>query len=85
MASRNGTAAYGTNFTVSIETAEGVTTGISAADPHARDSVLKVESQRRSAEISLTGSMFSPESAKGGVLMRARGTWNWLRLAELAG
>src|SRR5471032_3593807 len=31
MTSRNGTA-YGTNFTVSIEAAEGVTTGISAAD-----------------------------------------------------
>src|SRR3569623_1176560 len=29
--SRNGTS-YGTNFTVSIEAAEGVTTGISAAD-----------------------------------------------------
>jgi 3,4-dihydroxy 2-butanone 4-phosphate synthase/GTP cyclohydrolase II len=31
MTSRNGTS-YGTNFTVSIEAAEGVTTGISAAD-----------------------------------------------------
>src|SRR5471032_2511229 len=31
MTSRNGTT-YGTNFTVSIEAAEGVTTGISAAD-----------------------------------------------------
>src|ERR1044072_4356631 len=31
MTSRNGTS-FGTNFTVSIEAAEGVTTGISAAD-----------------------------------------------------
>ena len=31
MSTRNGTA-FGTNFTVSIEAAEGVTTGISAAD-----------------------------------------------------
>ena len=31
MTTRNGTS-YGTNFTVSIEAAEGVTTGISAAD-----------------------------------------------------
>ncbi|MDB5992498.1 MAG: 3,4-dihydroxy-2-butanone 4-phosphate synthase, partial [Herbaspirillum sp.] len=38
MTTRNGTS-FGTNFTVSIEAAEGVTTGISAAD---RDRTIKV-------------------------------------------
>lgn len=39
MVSSNGTS-YGTNFTVSIEAAQGVTTGISAADRADRKSVV---------------------------------------------
>lgn len=83
MASRNGTA-YGTNFTVSIEAAEGVTTGISAAD-RARTIQVAVDPKATAEDIVQPGHIFPLKAQKGGVLMRAGHTEAGCDLADLAG
>jgi 3,4-dihydroxy 2-butanone 4-phosphate synthase/GTP cyclohydrolase II len=83
MTSRNGTS-YGTNFTVSIEAAEGVTTGISAAD-RARTVQVAVARNARPADIVQPGHIFPLKAKKGGVLMRAGHTEAGCDFAELAG
>lgn len=83
MASRNGTV-YGTNFTISIEAAEGVTTGISAAD-RARTIQVAVDPECSAADIVQPGHIFPIRAQKGGVLMRAGHTEAGCDLAELAG
>ncbi len=83
MSSRNGTA-YGTNFTVSIEAAEGVTTGISAAD-RARTIQVAVDPKMNAEDIVQPGHVFPLKAQKGGVLMRAGHTEAGCDLAELAG
>ena len=83
MTSRNGTA-YGTNFTVSIEAAEGVTTGISAAD---RSRTIEVAVARNAKPIDIVqpGHIFPLRAQRGGVLMRAGHTEAGCDLTELAG
>ena len=83
MTSRNGTS-YGTNFTVSIETAEGVTTGISAAD---RSKTIEVAVARhaKASDIVQPGHVFPLRAQRGGVLMRAGHTEAGCDLSELAG
>lgn len=83
MSSRNGTA-YGTNFTVSIEAAEGVTTGISAAD-RARTIQVAVDKKMTENDIVQPGHIFPLKAQKGGVLMRAGHTEAGCDLADLAG
>jgi 3,4-dihydroxy 2-butanone 4-phosphate synthase / GTP cyclohydrolase II len=83
MTSRNGTS-YGTNFTVSIEAAEGVTTGISAAD-RARTIQVAVAKKTTAADIVQPGHIFPLKAQKGGVLMRAGHTEAGCDFAELAG
>ena len=83
MTSRNGTS-YGTNFTVSIEAAEGVTTGISAAD-RAKTIQVAVAKNAQPAEIVQPGHIFPLKAQKGGVLMRAGHTEAGCDFAELAG
>lgn len=83
MTSRNGTS-YGTNFTVSIEAAEGVTTGISAAD-RARTVQVAVARDAKAADIVQPGHIFPLKAQKGGVLMRAGHTEAGCDFAELAG
>lgn len=83
MTSRNGTS-FGTNFTVSIEAAEGVTTGISAAD-RARTVQVAVAKNSTAADIVQPGHIFPLKAQKGGVLMRAGHTEAGCDLAELAG
>ena len=83
MSSRNGTV-YGTNFTVSIEAAEGVTTGISAAD-RARTIQVAVDPKMTANDIVQPGHIFPLKAQKGGVLMRAGHTEAGCDLAELAG
>lgn len=83
MTSRNGTS-YGTNFTVSIEAAEGVTTGISAAD-RARTIQVAVAKNAKPADIVQPGHIFPLKAQKGGVLMRAGHTEAGCDFAELAG
>jgi 3,4-dihydroxy 2-butanone 4-phosphate synthase/GTP cyclohydrolase II len=83
MTTRNGTS-YGTNFTVSIEAAEGVTTGISAAD-RARTVQVAVAKNAKPADIVQPGHIFPLKAQKGGVLMRAGHTEAGCDFAELAG
>lgn len=83
MTSRNGTS-YGTNFTVSIEAAEGVTTGISAAD-RARTVQVAVAKHAKPSDIVQPGHIFPLKAQRGGVLMRAGHTEAGCDFAELAG
>ncbi|MDC8760574.1 bifunctional 3,4-dihydroxy-2-butanone-4-phosphate synthase/GTP cyclohydrolase II [Janthinobacterium fluminis] len=83
MTSRNGTA-YGTNFTVSIEAAEGVTTGISAAD-RAKTIQVAVAKDTRPSDIVQPGHIFPLKAQKGGVLMRAGHTEAGCDLTAMAG
>ena len=83
MTTRNGTS-YGTAFTVSIEAAEGVTTGISAAD-RARTVQVAVAKNAKPSDIVQPGHIFPLKAQKGGVLMRAGHTEAGCDLAEMAG
>jgi len=83
MTANNGTS-YGTNFTVSIEAAEGVTTGISAAD-RARTVQTAVARHAKPADIVQPGHIFPIKAQKGGVLMRAGHTEAGCDFTELAG
>jgi 3,4-dihydroxy 2-butanone 4-phosphate synthase/GTP cyclohydrolase II len=83
MVSKNGTS-LGTNFTVSIEAAEGVTTGISAAD-RARTVQAAVAKDAKPADIVRPGHIFPLKAQKGGVLSRAGHTEAGCDLTGLAG
>jgi 3,4-dihydroxy 2-butanone 4-phosphate synthase/GTP cyclohydrolase II len=83
MTSKNGTS-FGTNFTVSIEAAEGVTTGISAAD-RARTIQVAVTKGARPDDIVQPGHIFPLKAQKGGVLMRAGHTEAGCDLTAMAG
>ena len=83
MASRNGTK-MGTNFTVSIEAAEGVTTGISAAD-RARTVQVAVAKNAKPADLVQPGHIFPLMAQPGGVLIRAGHTEAGCDLAQMAG
>ena len=74
----------GTNFTVSIEAAEGVTTGISAAD-RARTIRAAVAENARPAHIVQPGHIFPLMAEEGGVLVRAGHTEAGCDLAAMAG
>ena len=73
-----------TNFTVSIEAAEGVTTGISAAD-RARTILAAVKNDARHSDIVQPGHIFPLMAQHGGVLARAGHTEAGVDLARLAG
>ncbi len=83
MTYRNGTQ-YGTAFTVSIEAAEGVTTGISAAD-RARTIAAAVAHDARPEHIVQPGHVFPIMAQPGGVLVRAGHTEAGCDLTALAG
>ncbi len=83
MVKRNGTK-LGTNFTASIEAAEGVTTGISAAD-RAHTIKTAVAKQARPEDIVSPGHVFPLMAQNGGVLVRAGHTEAGCDLAALAG
>jgi 3,4-dihydroxy 2-butanone 4-phosphate synthase/GTP cyclohydrolase II len=74
----------GTNFTVSIEAAEGVTTGISAHD-RARTVQIAVAKNAGPADIVQPGHVFPVVAQRGGVLVRAGHTEAGCDLAQLAG
>jgi 3,4-dihydroxy 2-butanone 4-phosphate synthase/GTP cyclohydrolase II len=82
MVTKNGTK-MGTNFTVSIEANEGVTTGISAAD-RAHTIQTAVDVNARPADIVSPGHVFPLISQKGGVLVRAGHTEAGCDIAKLA-
>ena len=83
MVSVNGTP-HGTNFTVSIEAAEGVTTGISAAD-RARTVQAAVAPDASPDDLLQPGHIFPLMAQPGGVLMRAGHTEAGCDLALMAG
>ncbi|KIO49500.1 bifunctional 3,4-dihydroxy-2-butanone-4-phosphate synthase/GTP cyclohydrolase II [Nitrosospira sp. NpAV] len=74
----------GTNFTVSIEAASGVTTGISAAD-RARTVQAAVSRDTKPEDIVQPGHIFPLMAQNGGVLVRAGHTEAGCDLANLAG
>jgi 3,4-dihydroxy 2-butanone 4-phosphate synthase/GTP cyclohydrolase II len=83
MVSRNGTVHH-TNFTVSIEAAEGVTTGISAAD-RSRTVQAAVKKDARASDLVQPGHIFPLTAQPGGVLIRAGHTEAGCDLGALAG
>jgi 3,4-dihydroxy 2-butanone 4-phosphate synthase/GTP cyclohydrolase II len=77
-------AAHATAFTVSIEAAEGVTTGISAAD-RARTIEAAVAPEATATDLVQPGHIFPLMAQPGGVLVRAGHTEAGCDLARLAG
>lgn len=77
-------APFGTAFTISIEAATGVTTGISAAD---RARTIQVASNPNSGprDIIMPGHIFPLRAKQGGVLVRAGQTEGSVDLARMAG
>ena len=81
---RDNRSQHGTAFTVSIEAAEGVTTGISAAD-RARTVQAAVARHAKPVDIVQPGHIFPLMAQNGGVLVRAGHTEAGCDLAQLAG
>ncbi|MCK9994762.1 MAG: bifunctional 3,4-dihydroxy-2-butanone-4-phosphate synthase/GTP cyclohydrolase II [Candidatus Krumholzibacteria bacterium] len=82
MVARN-TASLGTRFTVSIDAAYGVTTGISAAD-RSRTVGVFIDPATRSEDLARPGHIFPLEAQTGGVLKRAGHTEAVVDLCEAA-
>lgn len=83
MTQKNG-AQYGTNFTVSIEAANGIATGISAAD-RALTIQTAVSPSAKPEDIVQPGHIFPLRAQKGGVLVRAGHTEAGVDLAQMSG
>ncbi len=81
---RDNKSPLGTNFTVSIEAAEGVTTGISASD-RATTIRAAVKKNAGPADIVQPGHIFPIMARPGGVLVRAGHTEAGCDLAQIAG
>ncbi len=81
---RDNRSRFGTNFTVSIDAREGISTGISAAD-RARTIQLAVHRDTRPDDLVAPGHIFPLKSASGGVLERAGQTEGSVDLARMAG
>jgi 3,4-dihydroxy 2-butanone 4-phosphate synthase/GTP cyclohydrolase II len=73
-----------TNFTISIEAATGVTTGISAAD-RSRTVQVAADKNAKPSDIVQPGHIFPLRAQNGGVLVRAGHTEAGCDLAQLAG
>ncbi len=78
------TSSFGTAFTVSIEAAQGVTTGISARD-RAHTILTAVADGCRPEDLARPGHVFPLRARPGGVLVRAGQTEGSVDLARLAG
>ncbi len=81
---RNNQARMRTNFTVSIEAREGISTGISAAD-RARTIATAIDPTKGHQDIVTPGHVFPLVAREGGVLVRAGHTEASIDLARLAG
>lgn len=75
---------FGTNFTVSVEAAQGVTTGISVPD-RLRTIQAAVNRQARPEDLVSPGHMFPIQADPGGVLARPGHTEAGVDLARLCG
>ena len=78
------TARFGTAFTVSIDAAEGISTGISAAD-RARTIQVAIADESKASDLARPGHIFPLRARKGGVLVRAGQTEGAVDLMRLAG
>ncbi len=79
------TARFGTAFTVSIDAAEGVSTGISAAD-RAQTILAAIADDAKSSDLVRPGHVFPLRAREGGALVRAgqtEGAVDLMRLASL--
>ena len=81
---RESTDRYGTAFTVSVDAASGITTGISAAD-RARTIAVLADPRSQSGELRKPGHVFPLVARVGGVLERPGHTEAAVDLARLAG
>ena len=81
---RDNQSRFQTAFTVSIEAAEGVTTGISAAD-RATTIAAAIDEKKGPADIRTPGHVFPLVARDGGVLVRAGHTEAAVDVARLAG
>jgi len=77
-------ARFGTAFTESIDAAEGVTTGISAAD-RAHTILIAMRAGARPEDLARPGHVFPLRAREGGVLVRTGQTEAAVDLARLAG
>ena len=75
---------HGTNFTVTIEAAKGVSTGISAAD-RAHTILTAMKSDASPSDIVKPGHIFPLKANEGGVLKRAGHTEGAVDLSRIAG
>jgi len=75
---------FKTNFTISIEAAEGVTTGISAYD-RAHTVRTAIQNDAKPSDINTPGHVFPLVGRDGGLLVRAGHTEASIDLARLAG
>jgi len=78
------TSRFGTAFTVSIDAAEGVTTGISAAD-RAKTIQVAIADGAKASDLVRPGHVFPLRARDGGVLVRAGQTEGSIDLVRLAG
>jgi len=78
------TSSFGTAFTISIDAAEKITTGISAAD-RAHTILTAITDNAGSKDLVTPGHVFPLQARKGGVLVRAGQTEGSVDLARLAG
>ncbi len=78
------TARFGTAFTVSVDAAEGVATGISAAD-RAHNIQVALADKAAPRDLARPGHVFPLRAREGGVLVRAGQTEGGIDLARLAG
>lgn len=84
MMTDSNTSKFGTNFTVSIEAIEGVTTGISAMD-RAVTILTAIDPKKGPQHIARPGHIFPLRAKPGGVLQRAGQTEGSVDLSRLAG
>ena len=84
MQASHNTNAHGTAFTISIEAASGVSTGISAAD-RAHTIREAVRPDATAADLARPGHIFPLRARNGGVLVRGGQTEGIVDLARLAG
>ena len=78
------TARFGTAFTVSIDAAEGISTGISAAD-RAHTILTAMADDARPGDLARPGHIFPLRAREGGVLIRAGQTEGAIDLMRMAG
>lgn len=81
---RRNTESHGTNFTVAVDAADGVTTGISAAD-RARTVQVLANPMSEPRDLVRPGHILPLQAMQGGVLRRAGHTESAVDLARLAG